>query len=387
MTVHSLDQLNLKGKRILMRVDYNVPLDEQGAIANDTRIQASLPTLVRLLERDCRVTLMSHLGRPDGAYDARFSMRPAAVRLGELIGQEVALIPDFKGAGGTGPLQMLENLRFSPGETSNDPEFAADLARFGDVYINDAFGAAHRAHASIDAVAKLFKEKGAGLLMMKEIHYLREALKQPDRPFLAILGGSKISDKLKLIGNLLNRVDRLIIGGAMSYTLLQAKGVGVGDSLVEKEFLDEAKRLIKLCQEKEIELLLPLDHVVTQSFKESAPAKITLDEQIEPGYMGMDIGPETINLFTNAIRNSGTVVWNGPMGVFEWSAFSTGTVTVAEAISESPAMTIVGGGDSVAAVYQAGMQDGVTHISTGGGASLELLAGHELPGIVALEVV
>ncbi len=385
MTVKSLDQLALTGKRVVVRVDYNVPMKD-GVITDDSRIQASLPTLRYLLEQGCRLTLMSHLGRPDGEIMPKYSMAPVARYLGGLIGQEVALVADFADGGQHGTVQMLENLRFSPGETKNDPAFAALLAAYGEVYVNDAFGAAHRAHASIAAITEHFSEKGAGLLLARELHYLEDALKTPERPFAAILGGSKISDKLHLIRNLVQRVDLLVIGGGMSYTFLKARGVAIGNSLVENDFLDEARALEKLCAERGVQLLLPLDHLVAEAFKEDAQARITQDEAVPDGMMALDLGPETINLFSGKIREAKTLVWNGPMGVFEWEAFSTGTVAVAEAFVASGGLTVIGGGDSVAAVAMAGVKDQVTHISTGGGASLELLGGVKLPGVTALEV-
>ncbi len=385
MTVKPLDQLDLNKKTVLLRVDYNVPQDEEGRITDDARMRASLPTLEHLLERGCRVRLMSHLGRPKEAYDPRYSLAPVAKHLSGLIGQNVGLLSEPTATPGKGRVQLLENLRFWPGETANDREFAADLARLGEVYVNDAFGAAHRAHASIAAVCEFFEQKGAGKLLMKEIHYLEESLKNPQRPFLAILGGSKVSDKLKLIKNLLNKVDQLMIGGAMSYTFLKAKGVPVGNSRVEDDFLEEARSLISACERKGIDLLLPLDHLTAATFAEDAQALITLDEDIDKDQMGLDIGPETIHLYTSTVLEAKTVVWNGPMGVFEWEPFSTGTISVAEAMAETGALTIVGGGDSVAAIHQAGVEDKITHISTGGGASLELLGGNRLPGIAALE--
>ncbi len=385
MTVKSLDQLALTGKRVVVRVDYNVPMKD-GVITDDSRIQASLPTLRYLLEQGCRLTLMSHLGRPDGEVMPKYSMVPVARYLSGLIGQDVALVADFADGGQHGTVQMLENLRFSPGETKNDPAFAALLAAYGEVYVNDAFGAAHRAHASIAAITEHFTEKGAGLLLARELHYLEDALKAPARPFAAILGGSKISDKLHLIRNLVQRVDLLVIGGGMSYTFLKARGVSIGNSLVENDFLDEARALEQLCAERGVELLLPLDHLVADAFKEDAQARITEGEAVPEGMMALDLGPETINLFSAKIREAKTLVWNGPMGVFEWEAFSTGTVAVAEAFVASGGLTVIGGGDSVAAVAMAGVKDQVTHISTGGGASLELLGGVKLPGVTALEV-
>lgn len=385
MAVKSLGQLDLNKKHVLLRVDYNVPQAENGRITDDARIRASLPTIRHLLERGCRLRLISHLGRPKGCFEARYSLAPVARHLSGLIGREVVLVSDPKANGGKAAVQMLENLRFWPGETANDRDFAADLARFGEVFINDAFGAAHRAHASTAAVCDFFEQRGAGPLMMKEIHYLKESLKEPRRPFLAVLGGSKVSDKLKLIRNLLNKIDQLIIGGAMSYTFLKAKGIPVGISRVEDNFLEEACQLIKDCESKGIDLLLPLDHLTAGTFAEDAQALITLDEDIAEDQMGMDIGPETIHLYTTTILAAKTVVWNGPMGVFEWEAFSTGTISMAEAMAETEALTIVGGGDSVAAIHLAEVEDRITHISTGGGASLELLGGNLLPGIAALD--
>jgi phosphoglycerate kinase len=384
MAVKSLEQLPVEGKRVLVRVDYNVPIKD-GSITDDSRIQASLPTLRYLMERGCQITLMSHMGRPKGEVKLEFSLKPVAEHLSSLIGKPVHLVSDFADGGNHADVQLLENLRFSKGETKNDPEFAKLLAAYGDVYVNDAFGAAHRAHASIHAVTEHFSEKGAGFLLNKEIHYLSESLKTPERPFLAILGGSKISDKLQLVENLLEKVDMLMIGGGMSYTFLKARGAEIGKSLVENDFLEQAKALDATCKEKGIELLLPLDHVTAGEFKEDADALITLSEDIDADKMGLDIGPETINLYTNKIKSAKTIVWNGPMGVFEWEAFSTGTISVAEALAESSGTTIIGGGDSVAAVKKASVSDSVTHISTGGGASLELLGGHALPGITALE--
>jgi len=386
MAVKSLDQLDLAGKRVLMRVDYNVPLDSERRITDDSRIKASLPTLNYVLEAGAAgLTLMSHLGRPKAQVEPQFSLAPVAARLAELLGREVPLVTDMNEHAAQTGLQLLENLRFHPGEKKNDELFAAQLARHGEVYINDAFGTAHRAHASTAAVAGLFAEKGAGLLMMKELHYLKKSLENPTRPFVAILGGSKVTDKLLLIENLLDKVDSLIIGGGMSYTFLAAKGIEIGNSLVERNFLDGARRLIKLCEQGGVDLLLPLDHLISNEFKPDAEAQITLDEPIDEGYMGLDIGPETINLYTSRIAEARTVVWNGPMGVFEWETYATGTISIAETMAESDALTIVGGGDSVAAVNLAGVRDRITHISTGGGASLELLGGADLPGISALE--
>ncbi|MDJ0835922.1 MAG: phosphoglycerate kinase [Acidobacteriota bacterium] len=385
MAVKSLDALALNGKRVLMRVDYNVPMDSARKITDDSRIQASLPTVRKILDAGAaHLTLMSHLGRPKGQVKPELSLGPAAEHLSSLLGEEVPLVTEMDGRN-VSRVQLLENLRFHPGETKNDEGLAKQLATFGDVYVNDAFGTAHRAHASTAAVAGFFVEKGAGLLMNKELHYLKNSLENPEKPFVAILGGSKISDKLLLVENLLNKVDALLIGGGMSYTFLAAQGIGIGNSLVEHDFLDGAKRLIDLCGEKGVDLLLPLDHLTGAEFKAETDAVITLGQAIEDGQMGLDIGPETINLYAAKINEAKTVVWNGPMGVFEWEPFSTGTIAVAEAMAESKALTIIGGGDSVAAINKAGVRDQMTHISTGGGASLELLGGKDLPGIVALE--
>lgn len=384
MTVKALEDLDLKGKKVLVRVDYNTPIKD-GEVADDSRIVASLPTLNMLLENDCTITLMSHLGRPKGEVKPEFSMAPVARRLQALTGQEVEFKTDLEPSEPKGKIRLLENLRFHAGETKNDPDLANKLAQFGDIYINDAFGTAHRAHCSTHAIAKLFTEKAAGRLLMKEIHYLRDALKDPARPFMAILGGSKVSDKIKLIVNLLDKVNQIAIGGAMSYTFLKAKGFDVGKSRIEEDFIEEAVKLMEQCKAKGVELMLPLDHVVAKEFDQDAEARITLDQNMTDEEMGLDIGPETINSYVKAVREAGTVVWNGPMGVFEWATFSTGTVSVAEALAESSCQSLVGGGDSVAAINMAGIADQITHISTGGGASLELLSGFELPGIAALE--
>ncbi|PIE91142.1 MAG: phosphoglycerate kinase [Acidobacteria bacterium] len=384
MTVKALEDLNLANKQVLVRVDYNTPIAD-GKVADDSRIKASLPTLNYLLEQNCSVTLMSHLGRPKGQVKPEFSMQPVAQRLSKLIDHDVKFIKELEVPATRGRVELLENLRFHPGETKGDMELAKKLARFGEVYINDAFGTAHRAHASTHTIAALFKEKAAGRLLMKEIHYLRDTLKNPDRPFLAILGGSKVSDKIKLIVNLLDKVNMIAIGGAMSYTFLKAQGYEIGISRVEEDFLSEAKKLIGACEEKGIKLLLPLDHMVAKEFDKEAEARITLDQNMNADEMGLDIGPETINLYSQSILEAGTVVWNGPMGVFEWPTFSTGTISIADTLAESGCLSLVGGGDSVAAINQAQVADSITHISTGGGASLELLSGFELPGIKALE--
>ena len=328
---------------------------------------------------------MSHLGRPKDQYEEAYSLKPVAQRLSQLIHRPVHMMELEANLPTKGQVSMLENLRFWPGEKKNDQEFAQKLARFGDIYVNDAFGAAHRAHASIDAVARLFPVRAAGFLLAREVHYLRDQLAEPKRPYVAIMGGSKVSDKIGLIKHLMPRVDTIVVGGAMSYTFLSAQGVEVGDSRVETSFLNEARDLMKECEATGVHLLLPLDHVVATAFDAQADATITLDQTIQPGSMGLDIGPETIHLYLSAIKDAGTIVWNGPMGVFEWDVFSTGTISVAEAMAEAEGLTIVGGGDSAAAVRKADVESQIDHISTGGGAALELLSGIALPGLVALE--
>lgn len=381
--LRKMEDLRLQGRCVLVRVDYNVPVQGE-SITDDSRITASLPTIRYLQERGCGITLMSHFGRPK-AREASESLARVARHLSTLLGQPVPLVELGAKRPAPGTLQLLENLRFETGETSNDEALAARLASLGDVYINDAFGAAHRAHASIDAVTRHFPERGAGFLLQREVHFLRDALEKPERPFIAVLGGSKVSDKLLLIRNLLNKVDQLLIGGAMSYTFMAAAGVPVGNSRVEKDLLPEATSLLERCRSQGPELLLPIDHMTAKEFRPDAPATITLDRDIPADQMGLDIGPETIQEYGARIRKARTIVWNGPMGVFEWEAFSTGTLSVAEAVAASSALTIIGGGDSVAAIQQANLADRIGHISTGGGAALELLAGLSLPGIAALE--
>ncbi len=384
MSIRSMADLDLQGKAVLMRVDFNTPMNN-GEVSDDARIRAALPTLQKLLDAGCSITLMSHLGRPKGIYDESLSLKPVAACLSKLIDKPVTML-DLDGARPEdGRIGLLENLRFWPGEKENSSEFALRLARFGDIYINDAFGAAHRAHASIDAVARLFPNRAAGLLLQKEVHYLHDQLSDPQRPFLAIMGGSKVSDKIGLIQNLIPKVDRIMVGGAMSYTFLKAKGIEVGSSRIEADFIEQAAELMSLCQQSGVEFLLPLDHVVADSFSEDAQASITLDEHIPAGKMGLDIGPETINLFSSTLLSSKTIVWNGPMGVFEWDIFSTGTISIAEAMAECNGLTIVGGGDSAAAIKKAEVEAQIDHISTGGGAALELMSGLDLPGLVVLE--
>lgn len=389
MTVKDVD---LKSKRVFCRVDFNVPLDKQGAITDDTRIVAALPTIRYILEQGGRLLLASHLGRPKGAPQAEFSLAPAARRLAELLGRPVTMAPDCVGAEVAaladglqdGQVLMLENVRFHPGETKNDAEFSRQLASLADVYVNDAFGTAHRAHASTEGVARLLQPAVAGFLIEKELQYLGQSLTDPARPFVAVLGGAKVSDKLPAIENLLGKVDTLLIGGGMAYTFLKAKGYSLGNSLVEAEQIDLAGELMQEAARRGVELLLPEDHVAAAAFQADAEHRICTNEDFPAGWMGLDIGPETVARYSRVLAGAGTVVWNGPMGVFEFDAFAVGTFAVARALAESKAVSIIGGGDSAAAAKKSGLAERMTHISTGGGASLEFLEGKELPGITIL---
>jgi len=372
-------------------VDFNVPLDKaSGAVANDARIRAALPTIEAVLARGGRPVLMSHLGRPDGAPDPKGSLKPVALRLSELLGRPVRMAPDCIGPEveklsrelPAGAVLLLENVRFHPGETKGDETFAAELARSGDVYVDDAFGTAHRAHASVYHVARLLPA-AAGLLMQKEIESFARILERPERPFAALLGGAKVSDKLPLIRNLLPRVDMILIGGAMAYTFLEAAGVAVGASRVEKELLEEARSVRAEAEAAGKRFLLPADHVVAAALEDEAGAAVVAGA-IPAGRMGLDIGPASVAAFSKALAEARTILWNGPMGVFERPAFAQGTLKVGQAVAASGAFSVVGGGDSVAAVEKLGLASRIGHISTGGGASLELLEGKALPGIAVL---
>lgn len=391
----TIDDLDVKGKRVLVRVDFNVPLkeDEQGnlVVADDTRIREALPSIRALMQAGAKVILMSHLGRPKGQPDPKYSLAPVARRLEELLGVRVRFVSNIVGEAvrqainsmPEGGVILLENTRFHPGETKNDPELARQLAELADVYVNDAFGSAHRAHASTEGVAHYVKQAAMGYLMKREVEYLSRLLENPEHPFVAILGGAKVSDKIGVIKNLLPRVDRLLIGGAMSYTFLKALGHNVGASRVEEDRLEEARQLYEAAQGK---ILLPVDHVVAPEFSNEAPSQV-VEGDIPDGLMGLDIGPKTIERYREEILQARTVVWNGPMGVFEMPNFAKGTFAIAEALAEATdrgALTVVGGGDSVAAITQAGYADRVSHVSTGGGAMLEFLEGKKLPGLVAL---
>jgi len=390
----TIDDLKLKDKRVLVRVDFNVPLNEKKEVADNTRIVESLPTIRKILNEGGKAILMSHLGRPKGK-DPNLSLAPVVKRLEKLLGKPVKFVDDCigekveKAVSGlkSGECLLLENLRFYPQEEKNDPEFAKSLAKLGDVYVNDAFGTAHRAHASTEGVTKYFKECAAGYLMQKELKYLSMALSQPKRPFIAILGGSKISGKIDVIKNLMDKVDTFLIGGGMAFTFYKALGKEVGSSLVEADKVELAKEILQEADKKKIDLELPLDFVIAPEAKEDAVTKIVDKDNIPSGWKGLDIGPKTEELFKQKINKANTVVWNGPMGVFEVEKFARGTMEVAKELAEitrRSAVTIVGGGDSVAALAKANLEKKMTHVSTGGGASLEFLEGKTLPGIAAL---
>ena len=387
----TVEDIEVKGKRVIVRVDFNVPLDKEGKITDDKRIRGALPTISYLADQGAKVILVSHLGRPKSGPEAKFSMKPAVDRLAELLGREVTLAADVIGddakskaaALEDGQIMMLENVRFHKEETKNKQTFAKELASMADLFVNDAFGTAHRAHASTAGIAN-YLPGVSGYLIQKEIQVMGEALANPKRPFVAILGGAKVSDKIGVIENLLSKVDTLIIGGGMAYTFIKAKGHEVGSSLLEADKVDLAASLMKQAEEKGVKLLLPVDNVVADRFAADADYKTVPSEAFPEGWMGVDIGEKTIKLYTDAIKEAGTVIWNGPMGVFEFDNFAVGTREVAKALSESSAISIIGGGDSAAAVELLGFADKVTHISTGGGASLEFLEGKVLPGIDCL---
>ncbi len=388
----TISDMDLKSKRLFIRVDFNVPLNEEGRITNDARIQASLPTIQYALKQGARVILASHLGRPKGKVNPKMSLKPVAQALEKLLGQEVIMAPDCVGEAVVnlskslkdGDVMLLENLRFHPEEEANDPEFSKQLASLCDVYVNDAFGTAHRAHASTVGMIKFVGKAASGLLMEKELSYLGKAISNPDRPYVAILGGAKVSDKIEIIENLLKVVDVLLVGGGMAYTFLQAEEYEVGKSLVEADKIPLAKELLKTAEKRNVKLILPVDHIVTNKIDAAAPTRITSIQETPVDWMGVDIGPETIQRFKTFIADAKTILWNGPLGVFEVEQFANGTMAIAHAVADSPATTIIGGGDSIAAVTKAGVAGKISHISTGGGASLEFLSGLELPGVAAL---
>jgi phosphoglycerate kinase len=400
-TLASLSSSDLSSKRVLVRVDFNVPLDDQGNITDDTRIRAALPTIQALTSKGAKVILASHFGRPKGDdYAARvsdkFRLTPVAKRLSELLGKPVVKTDDSIGAdvaakvGGlsNGDVLLLENVRFHPGEEKNDPDFAKQLASVADLYVNDAFGTAHRAHASTEGVTHYLRPSVAGLLIEKELQFLQDAIENPQRPLAAIVGGSKVSSKITVIETLLDKVDKLLIGGGMIFTFYKARGLNVGKSLVEEDKLELAKALEAKAKAKGVDLLLPTDVVIADNFAADANAQTVSVENIPDGWMGLDIGPDSVKVFQEALSTCKSVIWNGPMGVFEFDKFAVGTEAIARTLADltkTGTTTIIGGGDSVAAVEKVGVAEQMSHISTGGGASLELLEGKELPGIAALD--
>ena len=388
----SVDDINVKGKRVLVRCDFNVPL-EDGRITDENRLVSALPTIKKLINDGGKVILCSHLGKPKGEAKAELSLAPVAARLTDLLGQEVKFANDDNVVGENakaavaamkdGEVVLLENTRYREEETKNDDKFSKELASLCDVFVNDAFGTAHRSHCSNVGVTKYVDTAAVGYLMQKEIDFLGNAVNNPERPFVAILGGAKVSSKISVIENLLDKVDTLIIGGGMAYTFMKSLGEEVGDSLLEADYLDYAKEMLEKAEEKGVKMLIPVDTVVANDFSNDADFKTVGRGGIEKGWQGVDIGPETSKLFADALKDAKTVVWNGPMGVFEMPNFAKGTEAVAKALAEIDATTIIGGGDSAAAVNNLGFGDKMTHISTGGGASLEFLEGKELPGVVA----
>ncbi len=396
--IKSILDVDLANKRIFLRVDFNVPFDEVGHISDMTRIAAAIPTIEHLLKQNARLVLVSHLGRPKGKKDLRYSLKPVAAVLSNLIKRPVLFLSDCIGplveanvqSMAPGSIILLENLRFYPGEETNDPAFAQKLAQPYEAYVNDAFGTAHRAHASTVGVPQCLPIRVAGFLMQKELTYLGEKTKQPDRPFTVILGGAKVSDKIKVIDALLGKANSMLIGGAMAYTFLKAQGIEIGSSLVEPECLDIAKAALQKAQQCGVRLLLPIDHVVADKIDLATLTVETLktvEGLIELGWSGVDVGPKTIELFSKEIKKSKTVLWNGPMGIFEIKACSTGTFALAKSIAETKCTSIIGGGDSIKAIKKSGYAEQVSFISTGGGASLEFLEGIQLPGVSALEII
>lgn len=391
--LQAIDHLSLTQKRVLIRVDFNVPLTSRQQVSDDTRIREALPTIQHAIQQGAKIILASHLGRPKGNVKPELSLKPAAERLQELLGSAVTLAPDCVGIGvqqhvrqlTAGAVLILENLRFHAEEEANDPTFSQELSALADVYINDAFGSSHRPHASVVGVVQYFEEKAVGFLMRKEIHALSSLLSSPEHPFVAILGGAKVSDKIGLIRSLLSRADHIIIGGAMAYTLLQAQGIQIGRSLVEQEKVEEAKAMLALAANKGVAIHLPQDHVIVAELKTDIPSSITSGVDVPRDSLGVDIGPQSARAFRTVIQSARTVLWNGPMGIFEQPPFDQGTRSVAEAVAAvSSCYSVAGGGDTVAALTQANLADQISHISTGGGATLEFLESGDLPGLAAL---
>lgn len=391
MNKKTVKDIDLKGKKVLVRCDFNVPMDENQKITDNTRIVAALPTIKYLLENNCAIILCSHLGRPKGEFKPEFSLKPVAKELANLLGKEVIMAKDVIGEDAkskaealqNGQIMLLENVRFHKEETDNDPEFAKELASMAEIYVSDAFGSTHRAHASTAGVAE-YLPAVSGFLIEKELQFLGNAISNPERPFVAILGGAKVSDKIGVIDNLLEKVDTLIIGGGMAYTFFKAQGYEIGNSICELDKLELAKDLMKKAEEKGVKFMIPIDTKIGKEYKADTESKTVKYNEIPEGWEGLDIGEETIKAYAEELKKAKTVVWNGPLGVFEFEQFAIGTNSIAKALSEIDATTIIGGGDSSAAVKKAGLEDKMTHISTGGGASLEFLEGKALPGIECL---
>ncbi|WP_457564791.1 phosphoglycerate kinase [Caminibacter sp.] len=397
MKILSVKDLPIKeGDRVFLRCDFNVPLDEFGNITDDRRIRMALPTIKYLLDNECKIVIASHLGRPKGEFNEKFSLKPVAKRLSHLLKHDVMMAKDVVGPDAkekvanlqNGEILLLENVRFDPRETKNDEGFAKELSEFGNFYVNDAFGVSHRAHASVEAITRFYDEchKGAGFLLLKEINFFQKLLDNPVRPFVAVVGGSKVSGKLQALINLLPKVDKMIIGGGMAFTFLKAQGYNVGNSLVEDDLIDEALKVMAEAKRLGVKFYLPVDVVVADKFAEDAHIKYVTYQEIPDGWMGLDIGPASVRLFGEVLWDAQTILWNGPMGVFEMDKFARGTFKISHEIARSHGIKVVGGGDTADAVQRAGDDEEMTFISTGGGASLELLEGKKLPGIAALEV-
>ncbi len=394
MKYKSIDEMDIQGKTIFLRVDFNVPVDEKGNVTDSTRINATLPTIKYALSKDAKVILASHLGRPKGAPDRKYSLLPVAKKLGEILGKEVKLAPDCVGPEvekmvavmKPGDILLLENLRFHKEEEKNDPAFSQSLARLADVYVNDAFAVSHRAHASVEGVTKFFKEKGAGFLMKEELHYLGQVMENPARPLVAVVGGAKVSGKLEVLQNLSLKVDKLIIGGGMAFTFLKSMGLNVGKSLVEDDLTKTAADILDAAKKKGVSVLLPVDCIAAEKMEATAKPQTVPADKIPADLMCLDIGPATIERFGQALKDAKTVVWNGPMGVFEMAPFSKGTMEMARRIVDSNAVSVIGGGDTDSAVHKSGLASKISYISTAGGAFLELLEGKKLPGVEALKI-